>query len=182
MQEELEHIQTVFHHRNNYPLWVINKVINDAKKVPSTNESDSSSNDKIHQLMLPYQEDKGSNLIKSMKRYVSKLLPEHTKLEIIFKGKKLNSYFSLKDKTRFEHQRDLRHYANCTEPSCSDNYVGESGRRIIERIKDHSSRDHASHMVKHNIETSHTDVNTANFKIIDMNFSNNKKKQEIAES
>ena len=182
MQEELEHIQTVFHHRNNYPLWVINKVINDAKNVPSTNESDSSSNDKIHRLMLPYQEDKGSNLIKSMKGYVSKLLPEHTKLEISFKGKKLNSYFSLKDKTRFEHQRDLRHYANCTEPSCRDNYVGESGRRIIERIKDHTSRDHASHMVKHNIETSHADVNTANFKIIDMNFSDNKKKQKIAES
>ena len=37
-------------------------------------------------------------------------------------------------------------------------------------------------MVKHNIETSHTDLNTANFKIIDMNFSNNKKKQKIAES
>ena len=54
--------------------------------------------------------------------------------------------------------------------------------RIIERIKDQSGRDHASHMVKHNIETSHTDVNTANFKIIDMNFSNNKKKQKIAES
>ena len=37
-------------------------------------------------------------------------------------------------------------------------------------------------MVKHNIETSHTDVNAANFKIIDMNFSNNKRKRKIAES
>ena len=37
-------------------------------------------------------------------------------------------------------------------------------------------------MLKHNIETSHTDVNTANFKIIDINFSNNKKKRKIAES
>ena len=37
-------------------------------------------------------------------------------------------------------------------------------------------------MVKHNIETSHTDVNTANFKIIDMNFSNNKRKRKITES
>ena len=71
---------------------------------------------------------------------------------------------------------------NCTEPSCHDNYVGETGRRIIERIKDHSGRDHASHLVKHNIETSHTDVSTANFKIIDMNFSNNKRKRKIAES
>ena len=41
---------------------------------------------------------------------------------------------------------------------------------------------HASHMVKHNTETSHTDVNTANFKITDMDFSNNKRKRKIAES
>ena len=48
--------------------------------------------------------------------------------------------------------------------------------------QDHSGRDHTSHMVKHNIETSHTDVNTANFKIIDINFINNKKKRKFAES
>ena len=117
-----------------------------------------------------------------MKRYVSKLLPKRTKLEITFTGKKLNSCFSIKDKTSFEHQHDLMYYVNYTEPSCRDNYVGETGPRIIKRIKNHSGRDHASHMVKHNTETSHTDVNTANFKIIDMDFSNNKRKQKIAES
>ena len=35
-------------------------------------------------------------------------------------------------------------------------------------------------MVKHNIETSNADFNIANFKIIDMNFSNNKSKRKIA--
>ena len=79
-------------------------------------------------------------------------------------------------------KHDLVYDVKCTEPSSHDNYVGETGRRITERIKDHSGRDHTSHMVKHNVETSHTDVNTANFKIIDMNFSNNKRKQKIAES
>ena len=54
-------MRTVFHHRNNYPLWVINKVIEDAKNVPSTDQNDLSSNDKIYRLMLPYQGDKGSN-------------------------------------------------------------------------------------------------------------------------
>ena len=37
-----------------------------------------------------------------MKRYVCKLLPEDTKLEITFQGNKLNSCFSMKDKTKFE--------------------------------------------------------------------------------
>ena len=70
----------------------------------------------------------------------------------------------------------------CKLKPCRANYVGETGRRIIDRIKDHNGRDHATHIVKHNIETSPTDVNTANFKIIDMNFSNNKRKRKIAES
>ena len=69
LKEELEHIGKVFHHRNKYPLWVINKVIDDAKKIPSANENDASNNEKIHRLMLPYQGDKGFNLLKPMKRY-----------------------------------------------------------------------------------------------------------------
>ena len=37
-------------------------------------------------------------------------------------------------------------------------------------------------MVKYNIETSNTDVNIVNFKMIDINFSNNKSKRKIVES
>ena len=88
----------------------------------------------------------------------------------------------IKDKISFEHQHDLIYYVNCTELSCRDNYKGETGLQIVQRIKDHSSTDHPSHMVKHNTETSHTDISTANFKIIDMNFSNNKRKRTIAGS
>ena len=36
-------------------------------------------------------------------------------------------------------------------------------------------------MKNHNNETTSTDVNTANFKIIDISVSNNKKKQKISE-
>ena len=36
-------------------------------------------------------------------------------------------------------------------------------------------------MVKYNIETSNIDVNTVNFKIIDINFSNNKSKRKTVE-
>ena len=182
LKEELEHIRKVSHHRNNYPLWAINKPIDDAEKIPSANENYSCNNEKVHRLMLPYQGHKGSNLLKSFKSYVSKLLPEHTKIEITFTGKKINSCFSIKDKTKFEHQHDLVYYVECTEASCRDNYVGETGLRIIERIQDHSGRDHASHILKHNIETSHTDVNIGNFKIIDMNFGNYTRKWKIAES
>ena len=36
--------------------------------------------------------------------------------------------------------------------------------------------------MKYNIETSNTDVNIVNFKMIDINFSNNKSKRKIVES
>ena len=57
----------------------------------------------------------------SMKRYVSKLLSEHAKLEITFTGKNLNSSFLTKDKTCFQHQHDLIYHINSTEPFCRNN-------------------------------------------------------------
>ena len=43
---------------------------------------------------------------------------------------------------------DLIYYVNSTEPSFHDNYLGETGRRIIKRVEDHSGRDHALLIVK----------------------------------
>lgn len=54
------------------------------QKSSSADENNPSVNDKIHRLMLPYQGDKKSNILKSMKRYVRKLLLVHKKLEITF--------------------------------------------------------------------------------------------------
>ena len=72
--------------------------------------------------MLPSKRHKGSNLLKSRKRYVSKHLPKHTKSEITFTGRKRSSCFSIKDKTSFEHQYDLIHHVNYKIPSsCVNN-------------------------------------------------------------
>ena len=62
LKEELNHIETVFKHQNNYPSWVIDKVfkqVQQAQQVPSntTNEKESD-NKNIHRLLLPYQGDK----------------------------------------------------------------------------------------------------------------------------
>ena len=49
------------------------------------------------------------------------------------------------------------------EPTCIDDYVGESACRVID------GRDHTSHVLKHSIEKPHKNVNTIDFKIIDKN-------------
>ena len=55
----------------------------------------------------------------------------------------------------------------CPEPTCIDDYVGESACQIAERIKDHNGRNHTLQVWSHSIEKSHKNVNTIDFKIID---------------
>ena len=45
-------------------------------------------------------------------------------------------------KIDFEHNDDLIYNTKCPEPTCIDDYVGESAYRIIDRIKYHSGRNH----------------------------------------
>ena len=121
-----------------------------------------------------------------MKKHVNKLLPNNTKIEVMFKSTKLRSCFNVKDKIDFERNHDLIYRTKCPEPTYIDDCVGESAHRITERIKDrhdHSGRDHTSHVLKHSIEKSYNNVKTViDFKAIDKNFQNNKRKRKIAEA
>ena len=183
LKEELNHIETVFKHQNNYPSWVIDKVfkqVQQAQQVPSNTANEKESDNKnIHRLLLPYQGDKGCNIIKSMNKCVNKLLPNNTKIEVAFKSTKLSSCFNVKDKTDFEHNHDLIYHAKCPEPTCIDDYVGESACQITERIKDHNGRNHTLQVWSHSIEKSHKNVNTIDFKIIDKNVHSNNRKRKI---
>ena len=121
-------------------------------------------------------------MIKSMNKCVNKLLLNNTKIEVAFKSTKLSTFVNVKDKIDFEHDHDLIYHTKCPEPTYFDDYVGESPRRITERIKDHNGRDHTSYVPKHSIEKSHKNGNTTYFEIIDKNFHNNKRKRKIAEA
>ena len=63
-----------------------------------------------------------------------------------------------------------------------DDYIGESARRIIERVKDHGGRDTKSHVFKNSNEKEHVEVTQEDFKIIGSNFKNNRLKRKIAEA
>ena len=43
----------------------------------------------------------------------------------------------------------------CLANNCNDDYVGETGRCISERIIDHNGRDVNSHLLKHHMEKEH---------------------------
>ena len=74
------------------------------------------------------------------------------------------------------------YYADCPNETYRENYIGESGRRISERIKDHNGRNLTSHILRHSVEYGHLNVRYEDFKIIAKNFNNNHWKHKIAES
>ena len=53
-----------------------------------------------------------------------------------------------KNTVNFEHKHDLVYHGKCPDNNCNDVYVGETGRRILERILDHNGRDVKSHLLK----------------------------------
>ena len=81
------------------------------------------------------------DLTRSLKRNLKSLLPSTVKAKIGFTGKKLSTSFQIKDQTKFEHKHDIIYLGTCPQDNCSENYIGESGRQISERIIDHKGRD-----------------------------------------
>ena len=61
----------------------------------------------------------------------------------------LNSRFQIKDKINKKHKHDLIYYTKCPEAFCTEEYLGETGRRIIAGIADHTGKDKQSHLLKH---------------------------------
>ena len=55
-------------------------------------------------------------------------------------------------------------YVGC--PDCDYVYIGESGRRIEERVLDHAGRDRNSHVYKHSLTNGHTGISIDNVEII----------------
>ena len=111
-----------------------------------------------------------------------KIKTPEIKTQLAYTGKKLSTCFNVKDQSKFEHQHDVVYYADCPNEKCRKNYIGESGRRISERIKDHNGRNLKSHILKHSVESGHTNVCYEDFKIKAKNFNNNHWKHKIAES
>ena len=53
----------------------------------------------------------------------------------------------MEDKTPFEEQHDLLYRAVCATSNCTEDYVGETTRRIVETAKDHNGPDQHSNLV-----------------------------------
>ena len=182
-KQEIQHLKQVFHGKNDYLEWVINRVVEvkhrtvtHSNNLPMDDvEQPSPTNEKtIHLLLLlPYQGQKGDFTLKSMRKRLKTLLPNNFSKQIAFKGEKLNSCFKIKDTVNFHGKS-----AN----NCNDDYVSVTGRGISERIMNHNGRDVNSHLLKHHMEKEHQCLQNKDFVIINSSFRNNTVKREISEA
>ena len=88
----------------------------------------------------------------------------------------------MKDKTPFEEQHDLLYRAVCATNNCTEDYVGQTARRIVETAKDHNGRDQHSNLVKRAIENNHLPVVKDDFTKLEGGYRNNTQKRKIAET
>ena len=52
---------------------------------------------KVHSLMLPIADSKGTTVVKNLNKTLKNVLPSNVKTRITYTGQKLNSTFQIKD-------------------------------------------------------------------------------------
>ena len=88
-----------------------------------------------------------------MKNSIKCVLPENITTRVRHSGTRLSSKFTkIKDKSVKEHQHDIVYNVKRLESQCSEDYTGETARRLSERVLDHNSRGAKYHLVKHVIK------------------------------
>ena len=138
--------------------------------------------EKMYSLILPYAGPKGYSIIKTMNNSLKRISPDNVKTRVTFTGQKLSTKLQINDKTKDQHKHDLVYYSNCPEPTCNEDYLGETGRRIIERSADHCGIDKQSHLLRHALNNNRKTVDPKDFKMIDSSYHNNMFKSKTSKA
>ena len=75
--------------------------------------------------------------------------------------------FSCERCHRIKHNHDIIYQGKCPEIGCNGHYLGQTGRRISERVLDNAGWDQNWHLSKHSTESGHPVLDINNYKIID---------------
>ena len=90
---------------------------------------------------LAKSKTKGNTIIKTMINSLKRFLPNNVKARVAYTGQEFGIKFEITDKTKDQHKHYLLYYSKCLKPTCNEDHLGETGRRIIERSADHCGKD-----------------------------------------
>ena len=123
----------------------------------------------------------GEKLMKKFKKTLSYFLPANLITRVVYKGKKVGSYFQIKDAVPFIHQSDLVYafvQKSATEPVTE--YVGETKVRLGTRIHEHCVTDKKSSIFKYK-NSNNIKISQDDFIILEKGY-NNYLDRKIAEA
>ena len=154
----------------------------------NTNNENSFTNDNNSQISknqssfitLPYKGQQGEKVLNSFKTTLHRSLPNNIETKVVHTRTKLGSNFQLQDKTKFDHKHDLVYYVKC--PEYQEEYIGEIGRSLHERICDHSRKESKSNMLKHFMENDHKQVSFEDLHILRNGCITSKFKRKISKA
>ena len=79
-----------------------------------------------------------------------------------------------------KHQHDITYCVECPEENCNENYLGETGRRLSERVIFHNCWDKNTHIFKHSVERERRPPSLQKFSILGGNYRKNKFRRNVA--
>ena len=151
LETEITFLKNIFTKVNGYPskvvnktLWEIRKNISKEKELENNSarenfvNNNTPKNEEIfHHMCLPYKGIEGEIVINNFMSYLNRFLPKNVKLRIMYKGKKVGSFFTLKDKVNEEHLSELVYGYYESPCSTKVSLVGETNVRFGSRSKEH---------------------------------------------
>ena len=128
-------------------------------------------------IVIPYKGKEGEKIVRQFRRALDRALPANIKPQIVYTGKKVGSYFRIKDKVPIEHQSNLIY---AFKKDNSTLYNGETKVRFGDRTDEHTNRDKNSSVYKF-LQENPMEVTEDNFEILETGFAN-KINRKIAEA
>ena len=117
-------------------------------------------------VILPYKGFKGEDLLKGFKRTLKNSLPENVLPRFVYTGKKLGSFFPIKDKVDDKHRSNLVYgYHIPGRETETYHYIGMTKVRHETRIFEHINTDKNSAIYQHKEEHNYS-PDASNFDII----------------
>ena len=178
--KEISFLKNVFGKTNGFPSRIVYDTIQNVKrKMAEENQvptGDDSSDPGIPVntepevtpfICLPYKGKAGEAIVSQFRDALTKALPSKVKPRFAYKGKKLGSYFQLKDKVPVEHQTDCVY---AFRPENATKYIGETNVRFGSRSHEHCATDKNSSVYKYK-QANQLEISEDDFQILEKGFS-----------
>ena len=184
LNKELKFLKHVFTKINGYPSKIVNNMLHDVRSkwsqendnTPSAPEPEPEPEDNTVEpeqtpyICLPFKGPEGEGIVRQFKRSLKNILPDNFKPRFVYKGTKLGSFFSVKDKVDISHETNLVYgYTPPGETVLEKGYIGETNVRFQRRTQEHASWDKNSSVYKFG-QQNNLQISFEDFQVLERGF------------